>query len=188
MKKMKKSIVVILMLTSLITFSQGKWVNFSEENEINIKITEAKNTFKINDLEFVSVWGNKIIPNEKTGHLEGIKNLKIFHKGKQLNEFSNIPDNIGLGYVVIRFYDYNFDGFLDFTIQVNCGGSCYSNYYLYDKKLKKFIYQKNWNIRIQKINKKEKLILTQPDGMEDSGRLFRVVYGNLIKMIQKQIR
>ncbi|TXD46044.1 XAC2610-related protein [Polaribacter sp. IC073] len=170
---LKNRFYFFLLLTS-ITYSQDRWVNFADENEINIKITKDTNKFKVNDLEFVAVWNSKMTPNEKYGYLGGIKNLKIFYKEQQMDEHVNLPDNIGLGYVIMKFYDYNFDGFLDFTIQVDCGGSCYSHYYLYDIKQQKFIYQKDWNFRIQKINKKEKLILTQPDGMLDNRELFRV--------------
>ncbi|MDD7913193.1 XAC2610-related protein [Polaribacter ponticola] len=170
-----------LLLTSA-SYSQDGWTNFADENEINIKITENTKKFKVNYLEFVSVWDSKMTPNEKYEYLGGIKNLKIYFKNKQIDEHVNLPDNIGLGYVLMRFYDYNFDGFLDFTVQVDCGGSCYSSYYLYDEKLKKFVYQKEWNISIQKINKKEKLILTQPEGMVDDRSLFRVNDDKLIKI------
>ena len=121
---LKIKIYLFLLITS-VTYSQDGWVDFVDENEINIKITKDTKSFKVNDLDFVSSWNSKMTPNEKYGYLGGIKNLKIFYKDKQIDEKVNLPDNIGLGYVFMRFYDYNFDGFLDFTIQVDCGKSCY---------------------------------------------------------------
>ena len=176
----------LLLITST-TYSQGGWVDFVDENEINIKIDKNTKSFKVIDLNFVSSWNSKMTPNEKYGHLGGVKTLKIYYKNKQIDEHVSLPDNIGLGYVIMRFYDYNFDGFLDFTVQVDCGGSCYSDYYLYCIKKRKFIYRKDWDIRIQKINKKEKLILTQPDGNIDNKKLFKVKNDSLIIIDKKFI-
>ena len=178
---LKLKIYFFLLLTA-VSYAQDGWVNFADENEINIKITEQIKKFKIKNFDFVATWNGEMTPNEKFGFLGGVKSFKIFYENKQIDEHVNIPDNIGLDYVIMRFYDYNFDGFIDFTIQTDCGGSCYSDYYLYDQKQQKFKFQKDWNIRIQKINKKEKLILTQPDGMQDNRELFRVEGYKLIKL------
>lgn len=182
MEKLNKYIyfICLVMFTNLV-FSQGKWIDFSKEKIIS-KTIKKSTKFKINDLVFDAVWNKKLIPNENLGYLGGIKKLSIFHNKKIIDNHIDIIDNIGLQYVIINFYDYNFDGFIDFSIQDDCGSNCSEKYYLYDKALKKFIHKKEWNLRIQKINKTKKLILTQPDGMKDNRTLYEVHGSKLIEV------
>lgn len=175
---MKKNIISFLILTTNFAFSQEEWVDFSKE-----KIITKSIKFKINNLEFDVIWDDKLIPNENLGHLGGIKKLSISDNNKIIDNHVDIIDNVGLQYVIINFYDYNFDGFIDFSIQDECDKNCYYKYYLYDKTQKKFIYQKSWDyLRIQKVNKTKKLIRTQPDGMIDNRELYKVEKNELIKL------
>ena len=63
---------------------------------------------------------------------------------------------------------------MDFRIPANDN---WYFYYIFNPKLNKFEYKNNWDvIKIQKIDKTNKQILTQPDGnyQEDTRKLYQV--------------
>ncbi len=161
------------------------WVDFEKENIGSITITKTEDiTYK--QLKFKVVWDDKLDYSDNTKrYYGGIKQLKIYLNNQLVNVLDSISDEIGLGEIHITFYDYNFDGFIDFTLPLDCGSSCWYDYVIYNPTLKKFEKQKSWSyLRIQKINKQTKEILAQPD-LRDGRIMYKVKGQKLIKIKQE---
>ena len=110
--------------------------------------------------------------------------MTIHKDSREIQVIKNLEDNIALGTINIDFYDYNLDGYLDFSIPLDCGKSCWGKYYLFNPKLNQFEYKKDWDyLRIQKIDKKNKLILSEPNGnaMEDNRKIYKINGLNIIE-------
>lgn len=182
---MKQSILIL----SLIFFSNCHSQNFDSkywswfENKDIIYYTVTKTeVFHIKDLTFEIIWENKLVRNIKLGHLKGIKSMKIYKNKKLINTILNIPDDIGLGEIYFRFYDYNLDGNIDFTIPIN---ERWEKYFLFDPTKNSFQSCEDWDyIRIAKLNKKNKQILTAQDGNHEDNRELYQIIGNKIKKIE----
>ena len=180
------TVLLILLGTSL--FGQEKtesqWQLFEDENTRILEISKTQ-TSKYKNLIFIVVWDEKLSYSDNIGYYGSIKKLKIYNHGKLINTLLNIEDGIALGTIRLEVYDYNFDGHLDFIIPINCGKICWEAYYLFDSKTNKFAHCESWDhLRIQKINKKQNQILTQPDGnaFEDNRILYQVDGINLIRL------
>lgn len=174
-KKLINVVVVIFMVNPI--FSQN-WKDFSRENIITKAITKSDN-FEINGLIFNIKWNNKLSHSDNIGYYGGIEKLIILSNGKVIQEIKNIEDNVALGMIPFSFYDYNFDGFIDFSIPLN---DRYPLYYLYNPILKKFIHQKDWDyLRIDKVDKTKKIILTTPDRSSKT-EIYRVINNKLIQI------
>lgn len=131
----------------------------------------------INDISLKSIWDDKLSYSENLGYYGGISELKILKNNTLIQTIKNIEDGIGLGEIRFTFYDYNMDGYLDFTIPINCGNSCYDSYYLFNPRTNKFEHSKSWDyLRIDKLNKSEKKILSIPDGIatDTSQSLYKI--------------
>lgn len=177
-----KTTSFLLLLTTQLCFSQNNWKEFEKEAVITKYITKSTK-FQINDLTIHAKWNDKLSYSENIGYYGGIEKLTITANNKVLQVINNIEDNVALDQIIINFYDYNFDDYLDFSVQDQCGQSCFYKYYIYNKKQGKFKYAKDWDyIRIQQVNKVKKQILTQPDGMQDNRELFSAKKENLIKL------
>ncbi|MBI60726.1 hypothetical protein CL657_05890 [bacterium] len=139
-------------------------------------------TYKLDELTFKTIWDNKLCYSENIGFYGGIKILTIYKNNEEIQTLFNIEDNVALGTINFDFYDYNLDGFIDFRIPVTCGKNCWEKYYLFNPELNKFEHKKAWDyLRIQKIDKKNKLIMTQPNGMEDDRKTYQIKGSQLIE-------
>lgn len=167
-------------------FESENWIMFQEEELTTLKFTKSE-TIKYNDFLFDVKWQDSLSYSRNIGYYGGVSELKISFKGKYLQMIKNIEDGIGLGEIRVAIYDYNMDGVQDFSIQRDCGKTCYEYYYLFDKVSSVFIHEKEWDyIRIQSLNKVKKEILTVPDGTALKGDYdWFQVKGNKLKLIKK---
>ena len=165
--------------------------DFSEEEIYSIRI-DSTQKHVIGDFVFDAYWDEKLSYSENRGeYYGGIKNLVISRNEDQLQTINKIEDEIGLGDIIFKFYDYNFDGYIDFTIPIDCGKSCFEKYYLFNPELNQFIHKKSWDyIRIKKIDKTNKLILTVPDGIasQSTQKTYRVSGLDLILEMTKELK
>ena len=93
---------------------------------------------------------------------------------REIQVIENLEDNVALGTIYLNFYDYNLDGYLDFTLPIN---SRWLMYYIFNPQTNLFEHLEDWDyLRIQKIDKKNKLILSEPDGnaMEDNRKIYKI--------------
>ena len=155
------------------------WIDFEDEYKEYITISKS-DTLIMGDLRFQINWDQQLVPNENLGFLSGIKRMDIYNENILVNTFENIEDVSGLGEIDIRFYDFNMDGELDFSLPLDIGKNRWDKYFIYNKKTNKFQHQPSWDyLRIQKINPKKKSILSQPDGT-DPGKIYFIGGDKLI--------
>lgn len=153
------------------------------KNEPTTQLVFTSSTTKhVKDYTFKVKWDDKLSYSKNLGHYGGIAELKIYKNNQYLQRIQNIEDGIALGEIRFTFYDYNMDGHIDFTVPITCGKSCYDAYYLYNPQTEKFEHQKDWDyLRIQKLDKKNKQILSQPQGTARNieQKLYKVEGDNL---------
>ncbi|MGM0934609.1 MAG: XAC2610-related protein [Bacteroidota bacterium] len=169
---MKKLFSLVLLISLTSTYSQNPdWELFSEEDIHTLEVNKS-GIYKLGNIALDVVWDDKLSYSENIGYYGGIKSLKIFKENQRIQELKNLEDHIALGSFNFNFYDYNLDGYLDFTIPIN---SRWKAYYIFNPHIGKFEPREDWDyLRIQKIDKKAKLILSQPDGMEDNRKIYRI--------------
>lgn len=183
----KLLLAISLFLLSVISHSQEKtstWVSMENEPTTTLSFTKSE-TQSVNDISLKAIWDDKLSYSANIGYYGGISELHIFKNKKQIQTIKKIEDGIALGYIHITFYDYNMDGYLDFTIPIDCGKSCYDYYYIFNPKTNKFEHSKSWDyVRIDKLNKSKKQILSIPDGNagDTSHYLYKVDGKQLIKV------
>jgi len=177
---MNKIFLIFCFLIATALYSQSnkksEWILFSQENVVTISINKTI-SFKVKNLKFDIVWDNQLSYSENIGYYGGIKSLIIYSNNKLLQTINNIEDNIALGTISFKFYDYNLDGHLDFTVPIDCGKICWDKYYIFNHQTKRYENLKDWDyLRIQKINKIKKQILSEPDGaaIEDNRKLYQI--------------
>ena len=181
---MKKTIFIALMVLSNFIFAQkNNWQEFSEERITTVEINKT-GIYKVQKYTIDVIWDEKLSYSENIGYYGGVKKMTIHKDSREIQVIKNLEDNIALGTINIDFYDYNLDGYLDFSIPLDCGKSCWGKYYLFNPKLNQFEYKKDWDyLRIQKIDKKNKLILSEPNGnaMEDNRKIYKINGLNIIE-------
>lgn len=173
-----------LFLSCSQNFKNEDWLLFENEDIKFVTITETTN-FDIGDFTFKAKWNNKLYFSDNIGYYGGIETLLIFENSKLITTVNSIEDVIALGEIYFEFYDYNFDGNIDFSYPISQGKSQWRKYYLYNKKENSFNNYKDWNyLKIQKINKNVKQILSQPDGTATSGEqtLYQIKENELVKI------
>lgn len=174
MLKNTKFIFFLLILISFQGFAQddysGKnWTLFENENTTHLKFTKTQNK-TVGNIRLEADWDDKMSHSENIGDYGGIKQLDIFKNGEHIQTMQNIKDQLAIGYIIFKFYDYNMDGHLDFSIPIN---SRYDKYFIYNPKSKLFEHRKSWDyLRIQKINKSKTQILSQPEGTALEGEKY----------------
>lgn len=180
---MKIYLFLFFITFSYFSFSQNEnWQLFSNENIQYIEINKS-GSYKLAELNFKVIWDNKLSHSENIGYYGGIKKLTVYKNGKEIQTFDTIEDNVALGSINFNFYDYNLDGFMDFNIPIDCGKICWKKYYLFNPESNKFEHIKDWDyLRIQKIDKKNKLIMTEPDGMIDNRKIFKIIQNKLVEI------
>ena len=174
---MKKILILTLIILPNLFFAQiNSWQEFSNEKIKTLEVNKTKK-YKIENFIFNVIWNKQLSYSENIGYYGGIKKLIINKGNKKLQIINNIEDAVALGNIHFNFYDYNLDGYTDFSIPFDCGNICWEKYYIFNPKSNKFEHKKTWNyLRIQKIDKKNKLILTQPDGnaIEDNRKTIKI--------------
>lgn len=185
---MIKQIQAILFLVTTIIYSQtnmnSNWLLFSREKVVTIEVSKTNN-FKIKNLKFDVVWDKQLSHSENIGYYGGIKSLTIYKNNILLQTIKNIEDGIALGTIYFDFYDYNLDGYLDFKVPIGCGKICWDKYYIFNPQTNRYENRKDWDyLRIQKIDKIKKLILSQPDGnaFEDNRKIYQIKGIELIEL------
>ena len=183
---LKQLLFLTTLFASICIYSQNteKWVLMNNEPTTTITFTKSE-TQSINDISLKAIWGDKLSYSENLGYYGGIAELQILKNNTQIQTIKNIEDGIGLGEIQFTFYDYNMDGYLDFTIPIDCGNSCYDSYYLFNPQTNKFEHSKPWDyLRIDKLNKSKKQILSIPDGnsTDTSPSLYKIDGRQLIKI------
>ena len=185
---MKKLLFLSLFIISNKNFAQkNNWKDFSKEKITTLNINKTK-IYKIKNFTLSAVWNSKLSYSENIGYYGGIEKLIIFKENKQLQIINNIEDGIALGNINFYFYDYNFDGHIDFSIPFDCGKICWEKYYIFNPKSNKFEHKVNWDyLRIQKIDKKNKLILSEPSGnaFEDNSKIYKIKGLKIIEIEKK---
>lgn len=167
--KSRFNLAFLFVLFNLSLYSQESkesgWVNLEDDMTVTLKFTNTDISKSINGFTFKAVWQEALdLPNEEYAY-DGISELHVYKGQTHIQTIKNIVDYIALGYVHLTFFDYNMDGYLDFTVPISCGGSCYDKYYLFNPKTKMFTHQKEWDyLRVWKFNKATKQIRSVPDG------------------------
>mgnify|MGYP000114916569 CR=1 FL=1 len=178
---MKLIIIIYTFISSFVIFSQNTWQEYSKEKKILIDIHKTS-IHKIQNFTLDIIWDTELSYSENIGYYGGIKKLTIYKGNKVIQVINNIEDNIALGNILFNFYDYNLDGHIDFTLPIN---SRWLTYYIFNQQTNKFEHKKEWDyLRIQKIDKKNKRILTIPDGnaYESNRKTYQIRGMNLIKI------
>lgn len=182
---MKKITILYLLLVSSSALAQN--FDSNDWNSINVnhipQLTFTKTeSLKFQHLTFNVKWNPKLSYSNNIGYYGGIGEMKIYYKNQLLQTIKKIEDGVALGEIYMWLFDFNMDGFLDFSIRSDCGKSCYDNFYIYNHSVKEFEHLKEWDgVRISQINTKTKQILNATDGnaVEGVQILYKIVNGKL---------
>lgn len=178
---MKKTILISLVVLSNFIFAQeNNWQEFSKEKIITVNINKT-GIYKAQNYSLDVHWDENLSYSENIGYYGGIKKMTIHKGNREIQVIENLEDNVALGTIYFNFYDYNLDGYLDFTLPIN---SRWLMYYIFNPQTIQFEHLEDWDyLRIQKIDKKNKLILSEPDGnaMEDNRKIYKIDGLNIIK-------
>jgi hypothetical protein len=171
---MKKTIFIALIVLSNFIFAQeNNWQEFSKEKIITVNINKT-GIYKVQNYSLDVVWDENLSYSENIGYYGGIKKMTIHKDNREIQVIENIEDNVTLGTINFNFYDYNLDGYLDFTLPIN---SRWLMYFIFNPQSTEFEHRENWDyLSIQKIDKKNKMILSQPDGnaIEDNRKKYKI--------------
>jgi len=171
---MKKTIFIALIVLSNFIFAQeNNWQEFSKEKIITVNINKT-GIYKVQNYSLDVVWDENLSYSENIGYYGGIKKMTIHKDNREIQVIENIEDNVALGTINFNFYDYNLDGYLDFTLPIN---SRWLMYFIFNPQSTEFEHRENWDyLSIQKIDKKNKMILSQPDGnaIEDNRKKYKI--------------
>lgn len=178
---MKKTILISLVVLSNVIFAQeNNWQEFSEEKIITVNINKT-GIYKAQNYSLDVVWGENLSYSENIGYYGGIKKMIFYKDNREIQVIENLEDNVALGTIYLNFYDYNLDGYLDFTLPIN---SRWLMYYIFNPQTNQFEHLEDWDyLRIQKIDKKNKLILSEPDGnaMGNNRKIYKINGLNIIE-------
>lgn len=163
-------------------FESPSWQKMEEKSIKNYTVTKTE-VFLIDKFTFNIIWDDKLTVESKP--YKGIKKMDIYIGRKRIQTLYNIKDEITLGEIYLRFYDYNADGNIDFSIPIN---ERYCMYYLFNPKQNKFEHNKDWDyMRLFYINPTKKQFLTIPDGNALTGdqNLYQITENNQLKKLKK---
>ena len=173
-----KILILITLFSAMLVEAQQD----DKDSSTTLSFTKSE-TLSVADLSFQAIWDDELSYSSNIGHYGGISELRVFKNKKHLQTIKNIEDGIALGYINFNVQDYNMDGYLDFTVPIDCGRSCYYSYYLYNPNTRKFEHRKEWDyLRIQTMDKEKKQITSQPDGMRDHRKTYQVEGLKLIEI------
>lgn len=178
----KRLLSISLLILSNITFAQkNNWQEFSREKKTVVNI-DTSGIYEVNNYKLIVIWDEKFSYSKNIGYYGGIKKITIYNNYEKIQTLEHLEDKIALGTIRLSFYDYNFDGILDFTVPIN---SKWLMYYIFNPKTNQFEHREDWDyLRIQKIDRKNKMILSQPDGnaFQDNRKKFKVEGVNITKV------
>ena len=128
--KIHSFLILVCFLTTLYSqnFDSDDWTILEDEDVIYYTVSKTEK-FSIKNLTIEIIWDEKLSKNKYLEELGGIKSMKIYKDNKLTSTIYDIEDKIELGEINFHFYDFNFDGNLDFTIPIN---SSWRKYYLYN--------------------------------------------------------
>lgn len=179
--------LIMLFITSC-TLAQNKeednWFLYDGNNTQVLKISSS-GSFEIEEYCIKVIWDKKLSHSDNLGYYGGIAKIDIYKGDQTIFSGNNIEDGIALGTINLTFYDYNLDGHLDFKIPIDCGKRCYDNYYLFDTAKNEFLRASDWDsLRIQKLNKVKKQIISQPEGnaLDTVKKLYQIKGPNLTEI------
>ena len=163
MMGIKYILILFMVLNCVGLYSQNKldknWEYLRYKDLIHITVTAKTQKFKVDKYVFETTWDSKQNYSNNIGYYGGIKTMKIYKDNKLLNTIHKIPDSIALGEIYFNFHDYNFDGYIDFSVFVGSGRGVNNMYFLFNKELNQFKHYKDWgHIEITKFNKSKKQI------------------------------
>ena len=180
-------IVIILVVCSNCSFKQeNNWQKISEGDITSIEISET-GKYKVHNYTLDVIWDNKLSHSENIGYYGGIKKLSINKENNYIQALSNIEDGIALGSIYFDFFDYNFDGYIDFSFPISCGKICWNQYYIFNPQSNKFEHKEDWDyLRIKAIDKKNKMILSESNGnaVENNQKIYKVKGLDIIEIKQ----
>lgn len=167
-------------------YTQNNWQLFKDEWLCTEKIRTTE-FFMINGFTFSAQWNEKLSFSENLGYYGGIQLLKIYKDGQEIQTIKNLEDGLALGYVIFDFYDFNLDGHIDFAVPISSGRSRWDKYFIYNPSTEKFEHREEWDyLRIQKIDKEKKQLLSQPDGMQDNRKKYQIDGVRLIEISRER--
>ncbi|MCK0131599.1 hypothetical protein MWU59_08795 [Flavobacteriaceae bacterium F08102] len=174
---MRNILCIALCLLPGYLFSQEThWQEFPQEAIVALEINKTA-TYQVERFTLDVVWDKALSHSANIGAYAGIKKLRVFKANKLLQTIDSIEDVTALGTIHFSFYDYNLDGYIDFSIPLACGKNCAKKYYLFNPKRNQFEHIPAWDyLSIQKIDKSNKLLLSQPDGnaAEDNRKIYQI--------------
>ena len=175
---------VNLIVTEYEEYDDG-YVKMIETEE---KLTKDKPILKFEGFTFKSDWfmfTNKRDPEYFIKYYQ-ISKLEIYKGDTLLQTIKNFEDLEDIG-LIINFYDYNMDGFVDmnFLSIKRTGATAHYDYFLYNPTKKMFVYNKKWDfIKVNRLKFDEKIIETHFDGNSCEGVICKYkVDGSKIKKI-----
>lgn len=187
---MKYQLFLFLIFSNVVLHSQinkqKNWEELLYKDQKHFTVTAKTQKFKVDKFVFESTWDSKQNFSNNIGFYGGIKTLKIYKDNKLLNTISKIEDAIALGEIYFEFYDYNFDGYIDFSVPIDSGKGVSRKFYLYNKELNQFKYYKDWDyIRIDEINKSKKQIKSIVPYNANHGTIYKYqVTGCTLKLLE----
>lgn len=187
---MKYQLFLFLIFSNVVLHSQinkqNNWQELLYKDQKHFTVTAKTQKFKLDKYTFETTWDSKQNYSNNIGYYGGIKTLKIYKDNKLLNTISKIEDAIALGEIYFEFYDYNFDGYIDFSVPIDSGKGVSRKFYLYNKELNQFKYYKDWDyVRIDEINKSKKQIKSIVPYSANHGTIYRYqVIGCTLKLLE----
>ena len=169
-----KNLFLVAFLIPFSILSQIKkdknWTYMEDENIKNINISKENTIVEVDNFRFEMTWDEKLSHSSNLGNYGGVSKIKIYKDGKYVQSLGEIEDPNALNYISFMFYDYNMDGFIDFSYYISCGKGCWPAYYFYNPEKQSFEHVKEWDYIIPwEINKVKKQFRTSPDGNATEG-------------------
>ncbi|MFD0762718.1 hypothetical protein ACFQZW_11555 [Lutibacter aestuarii] len=122
---MKLFIVFSISFLSLNISSQNlsgiDWKLFSDENVESIVVTNETDFFSIDRYNFEMNWNEQLSYSDNIGYYGGIEEMRIYDDNHLITKIVDIEDIVALGEIYFEFYDYNFDGYIDFSYPISQG-------------------------------------------------------------------
>lgn len=147
---MKRLLKLIFILFISVMYSQEE---VSKNLTLVFKKIKSDTCFVVMDFKFEVNWNSKLSYSENIGYYGGIEKIKIYKFNKLINQYSNIEDVTGLSAIIFRFYDYNQDSYLDFSLPLASGKKIWLKYYFFNTKTHKFRHVKELDYEIFKLKK-----------------------------------
>ena len=158
---MKYQLFLFLIFSNVVLHSQinkqKNWQELLYKDQKHFTVTAKTQKFKVGKFVFETTWDSNRHFTNNIWYLGGIESMKIYKDNKLLNTISKIEDALALGEIYFDFYDYNFDGYTDFSVPIDSGKGVSRKFYLYNKELNQFKYYKDWDYEIGRASCRERV-------------------------------